>query len=263
MVPIILASLFAMTASLVGVVAVWRRAGRAIERNTDFLISFSAGVFLVIAYNLASESVEYASTLRSGLLWIFLGALGIWVLFKLLPILHTHQDDEHGEAHVIDVRRMLLGDGLHNIGDGILLAASFAVSTSLGIAAAISVFVHELIQEISEFFVLRGAGYTARQALTLNFIISSTVLIGSVGGFFLLDSFEVLEGPFLGLAAGAFLVVVLHDLIPHSVRNSTGRLHYAKHLVWFAIGIALMLGVSTFVGHQEPEVAMVSEVASA
>ncbi len=263
MVLIILASLLAMSASLVGVIAVWKRAGRSIERNADFLISFSAGVFLVIAYNLASESVEHASTLGSGLLWIFFGALGIWVLFKVLPILHTHQDDEHGEESTIDVRRMLLGDGLHNIGDGILLAASFAVSTSLGIAAAISVFVHELIQEISEFFVLRGAGYSARQALTLNFLISSTVLIGSVGGFFLLDSFEVLEGPFLGLAAGAFLVVVLHDLIPHSVRASNGRLHLVKHLVWFAVGIALMAGVSTLVAHQEPEVASITAVAQA
>ncbi len=262
MVPIILASLLAMTASLVGVIAVWRRAGRAIERNADFLISFSAGVFLVIAYNIANEAVEHASTLGSGLLWIFFGALGIWVLFKLLPALHVHRDEEDEEEahHPIDVRRMLVGDAFHNIGDGILLAASFAVDTSLGIAAAFSVFIHELVQELSEFFVLRAAGYTARQALTLNFIISSTVLVGSVGGYFLLESFEVLEGPFLGLAAGAFLVVVLHDLIPHSVRSSSGRLHYVKHLVWFVVGIALMAGVSTLVAHQEPEVAATAPV---
>jgi len=254
-----------MAASLVGVIAVWKRAGRAIERNADFLISFSAGVFLVIAYNIASEAVEHASTLGSGLVWIFSGALGIWVLFKLLPALHVHpeEDDDEAESRPIDVRRMLVGDAFHNIGDGILLAASFAVSVPLGMAAAVSVFIHELIQELSEFFVLRAAGYTARQALTLNFIISSTVLVGSVGGFFLLSSFQVLEAPFLGLAAGAFLVVVLHDLIPHSVRSSSGRLHYLKHLVWFAIGVGLMLGVSTIVGHQDPGTAAVAVVARA
>ncbi len=251
MISIFLASLLVMLASLAGVVLVWKRAGRLIERNSDFLISFSAGVFLVVAYTLATEAATHAETFGDGMLWVFLGALAVWVLFKLLPTLHKHPDDDQEGvvAEGIDVRRMLLGDGFHNIGDGIFLAASFAVNTSLGIAATISIIVHELIQEISEFFVLRTAGYSARQALTLNFIISSTVLVGAVGGYFLLDSFEALEVPLLGLSAGAFLVVVLHDLIPHSVRSSKERLHYSKHLLWFGMGFAIMLGISSIFSH--------------
>ena len=106
------------------------------------------------------------------------------------------------------------------------------------------------VQGISEFFVLIGGGYSPRQALTLNFIISSTILVGSVGGYFLLDSMEILEVPLLGLAAGAFLIVVLHDLIPHSIRSSTERLHYMKHLVWFAIGVILMFIISLLFAHE-------------
>ncbi len=262
MTTLLLASLLVMAASLAGVVAVWKRAGRILERNADFLVSFSAGVFLVVAYRLATEAVEHADSFGDGVLWVFLGALFTWVLFKLVPMLHSHHDDadEHEHAHEgldqhdhssLDIRRMLLGDGLHNIGDGLLLAASFAVSPALGIAAAASVFVHELIQGISEFFVLRSAGYSARQALTLNLIINSTILIGALGGYFLLDALEVLEVPLLGLAAGTFLVVVLHDLIPHSVKSSTEKLHYTKHMVWFLVGLAIMFGASAFISHEE------------
>jgi zinc transporter ZupT len=55
-----------------------------------------------------------------------------------------------------------------------------------------------------------------------------------------LESFEALEVPILGLSAGAFLVVVLHDLIPHSVRTSRRENVYFRHLMWFVIGVLLM-----------------------
>jgi len=240
-----------MFASLVGVFSVWRRAGRAIERNLNLLVSFSAGVFIVIAYQLGIEVVEHSATLGSGLVWIVIGLLTVWLLFKFLPSSHHHHD-EASETHPhsrLDARRIMASDALHNLGDGILLATSFAVSSSLGMLTALSIFVHELVQEISEFFVLRQAGYSTKSALILNFAISATVLLGALGGFFLLESFETLEVPLLGLASGAFLVVVFHDLIPHSVRSSRHENLYWRHLLWFLVGMVLMFVVSTFTAH--------------
>ena len=49
-----------MLASLVGVFAVWGKAGSLIEENLDFLTSFSAGVFLIVAYHLGEETLEHA-----------------------------------------------------------------------------------------------------------------------------------------------------------------------------------------------------------
>ena len=248
MIEILLYSVLIMLASLVGVFSVWRRAGRAIERNLNLLVSFSAGVFIVIAYQLGIEVVEHSATLGSGLVWIVIGLLTVWLLFKFLPSSHHHHD-EASETHPhsrLDARRIMASDALHNLGDGILLATSFAVSSSLGMLTALSIFVHELVQEISEFFVLRQAGYSTKSALILNFAISATVLLGALGGFFLLESFETLEVPLLGLASGAFLVVVFHDLIPHSVRSSKRENLYWRHLLWFLIGAVLMFAVSIF-----------------
>lgn len=240
---LIITALIIMLASLSGVVSVSRHLGVFIERNLSVLVSFSAGVFCIINFTLISETLAHSTSLLSGLLWIVGGALGIFVIFRILPTFHHHHDahEEHDHHHSrIDTRRIIFSDALHNIGDGILLAAAFTISIPLGIAAAASIFIHEIVQEISEFFVLKQAGFTTAQALTLNFAISSTILIGAIGGFVALDYFTHIEIPFLGIAAGALLVVILHDLIPHSVRTSRHTNMYAKHIGAFLLGIALM-----------------------
>jgi zinc and cadmium transporter len=250
---VLIFSLIVMLASLTGVFTVWKNAGKFIESNLRFLVSFSAGVFLVVAYQLGKEAVEHAETVTSGFLWILIGAIVIWLVFKIMPGFHHHHDEnEEDHPHSkIDARRILASDAIHNIGDGVLLAAAFAINIGLGIVTAISIFVHELVQEVSEFFVLRQAGFSTKKSLALNFSISGTILIGSLGGFLLLESFEALEVPLLGVAAGSFLVVVLHDLIPHSVRTSKIQTNYTKHAFWFLLGIILMIGVNAFMPHSE------------
>lgn len=247
MTELLLASVSVMGASLAGVIAVWSRAGTFVEKNLGFLVSFSAGVFLVIAYHLATETLEHAESTALGLLYIFAGAVFLWVLSKLLPSAHVHSGV--GGGATIDARRILLSDSIHNVGDGLLLAASFAVAPALGFATTVSIFIHELVQELSEFFVLRGAGYSTSKALLTNFLVSSTILIGAVLGFFLLESLDWLEAPLVGLAAGMLLVVLLHDLIPHSLRSSVGFRHGAAHLAWGSLGLVLMALVSAALGH--------------
>ena len=145
----------------------------------------------------------------------------------------------------------MIGDALHNVGDGILLTSAFVISPVIGLIAMVSIFVHELVQEVSEFFVLRQAGFSARKALALNFLVSATILIGSLGGYILLEAFEVIELPLLGIAAGSFIVVVIYDLIPHSVRHSKKQTKYGKHLAWFLVGLVLMFSIGLIAGHPE------------
>jgi zinc and cadmium transporter len=146
-----------------------------------------------------------------------------------------------------------VSDGIHNLGDGIVIVASFMASSALGIATTLSIMVHEMLQEISEFFVLRDAGMSVRSALIWNFISSSSILVGAVGAYFLLGQFEALEVPLLGLAAGAYLIVVFHDLIPHSIADAKQFGHIVKHVAYFIIGLMLMSFVMTYLPHPEYE----------
>lgn len=248
---IVIASIIIMLASLIGVIFTWNVLGTFIKNNIGLLVSFSAGVFFILVMSLGAEVFHHAHTITEPLLWIAAGVVGVLLLFRMLPNFHHHHSDVHEDhAHsAIDVRKIIISDSIHNIGDGVLLAASFAVSIPVGIAATISIFIHEIIQEISEFFVMRQAGLSTTKALLVNLASSSTILIGAIGGFFLLDVFEAIELPLLGLSAGAFLVVVLHDLIPESVRHSHKEKKYIQHLVFFAIGCLLMVAVGLFVSH--------------
>jgi len=249
---LILAALTIMLASLAGVITIWNRLGSIIERNLSVLVSFSAGVFLLIVYALTTETLEHAASPSLGIAFVVLGIALALVLFRNMPGFHHHHDtqaEEHTHSH-IDTRRILASDAVHNMGDGILLAAAFSVSTEVGIITTVSVFIHELVQEVSEFFVLRQGGYSVRRALALNALVSSTVLVGAIGGYFLLETFEQLEAPLIGIAAGMLLVVVVHDLIPHSIRSSRQSARYGKHLAWFALGALLMWSLGTVAGHE-------------
>lgn len=249
MLEIILYSLLIMTSSLVGVFSVWKNFGSIMEKNLHYLVSFSAGIFLVIAYNLIIETTHYTEKLQYSVFWILVGVVLIWTIFKFLPQFHQHDQIEKDKEHRLDPRKIVFSDAIHNIGDGILLATSFVVSSTFGVLTALSIFIHELIQEISEFFILRESGYSTKKSLKINFAASSTILIGSIGSYFLLETFEIIELPLLGIAAGTFLVVVLQDLIPHSLKHSISTKHFFKHLVWFAIGILIMFLISSNLEH--------------
>ena len=232
-----------MLASLIGAISVWQKIGLTIEKNLHYLVSFSAGVFLLIAYELGHEAGWGA--------WILLGVASSLLLFRLLPDFHHHHDNEHNDHNhsSIDARRVIISDAIHNIGDGILLVAAFSVSSALGLATTLSIFIHEIIQEISEFFVLKQAGFTTKKALMLNFLTSSTILIGAIGGYFLLEKFEAIELPLLGITAGAFFVIVLHDLVPHSIKSIKTKKHAFQHVLWFALGAVLISIASAIIPH--------------
>ncbi len=239
---ILTASVLVMLVSLSGKLITIRQVGPFFQRNLHFLVSFAAGVIFVVMYRLVAEIVEHTGSLVGGLPWILVGGLVVFTAFRYLPHFHHHHDaSAKGHTHSrIDASRILFSDGIHNVGDGVVIVTSFAASPLLGIVSTVSIMVHEMLQEISEFFVLREAGLSTRKALMYNLLTSSTILVGALGGFFLLERFEALEIPLLGFAAGSYLIVVFHDLIPHSLGMANEHGHHLKHALFFVAGIALM-----------------------
>ncbi len=250
---LLIACFVIMLASLSGKVLVWRSAGAFIERNLHLMVSFAVGVFLIFALQLSREVFEHLPTIVA-FLWIAGGAIAITILCQFLPHghdAHEHDADHNHEHEHVDAHRMLISDAIHNAGDGILLAASFVAGPVFGFTAALGVFIHEIVQETAEFFVLRDAGYSVRRALLLNFATASTVLIGAVGGYILLGFFETIEAQLLAIAAGGVFSVIFFDLLPHSIRDARAQSSVTKHIAWFIAGCMLMYGVTVVVPHQE------------
>ncbi|MFW6209934.1 MAG: ZIP family metal transporter [Patescibacteria group bacterium] len=239
------AAFLVMLTSLAGVIFLHKTARQFLEERLAYLVSFSAGVFLVTAGALALEALHLFASAWQALGAIALGYIAAWALHFVLPETHHHHDTACAHGHG-GARRLIVGDAIHNIADGIILVPAFMVSPILGVTVAASILVHEFLQEVSEFFVLRQNGYTTRQALTINFAVSSTIMIGVVVGGLALATLAV-EGLLLALSAGFFLHVVVHDLLPKRRVHRSGA-QLTEHVLIVALGVVAMASVNVLLG---------------
>jgi zinc and cadmium transporter len=242
-----------MLVSLSGVLFTTKRLAGWMERNLKYLISFSAGVFLVIFFNLTRETYEHTTNVWVTLAYIVLGFVALSIISAFIPEYHHHHTKEHNHTHSIkSANRMILGDAVHNVGDGIVIAIAFLVNPFVGLVATIGIIVHETIQEISEFFVLKDAGYTVREALLRNFIASSTILVGAAIGYFAIHT-ETVTAIILGISAGAFLYISSKDLVPRVVRHALEDRSYIRYIQFAILGMTLIFTLTYFIGHAHEE----------
>lgn len=247
---LIISSFIVILASLSGVLFTTKKLSSVVERNLHFLVSFSAGVMLIVTFGLMRESLEHDKII--GLIWILVGCLSTWMILKLFPESHHHH--EKGESHKhnhIDARKIVLADTIHNIGDGILIATSFSINTTFGFITTLGVIVHEVLAEISEFFVMKEAGWDNKKAIRINLLSATSVLIGVFGAHTLLSLSEHMDVVLLGIAGGVLLSVLLQDLIPHSIRSGKENLScLKKHIVWFLLGALIMFLATNLFSHE-------------
>lgn len=247
---IIIAGVAIMVASLSGVVFTQKIAAKFLEERLSYLVSFSAGVFLITAGALALEVFELAETTFMAVLLIALGYGLAWGIQIVMPESHQHHDPNcaplHQHGSKKSARKLIIGDAVHNVADGIILVPAFMVSPALGIAVTVSILIHEVLQEISEFFILKQAGYSTKKALAINFMVSSTIFIGIALGYFAV-AYHNLEVLLLAVSAGFFLHVVMHDLLPRP-HNHENKRDFLLHVVVLASGLLVMASVALALG---------------
>ena len=134
---------------------------------------------------------------------------------------------------------MLVGDALHNVLDGVLIAAAFLTDVHLGVVTTLAIAAHEIPQEVGNFAVLLHSGVSRGRALALNLLTSLTAVIGGVVGFLALETaFRLL--PFaLAVAAASLLYVAVADLIPGLHRRVDPRSSVTQVLL-IGCGIAII-----------------------
>jgi zinc and cadmium transporter len=229
----LIATFLVSAISLIGVFFV-----RWSERVEEVLLGFAAGVLLATAFlDLFPEAVAHGAADRN----IFTAALAAMVLFfvleRLIHSFHLHEESHASASGYL----ILIGDGLHNMIDGIVIAASFLVSPELGITTTVAVSAHEIPQEIADYGILVRRFSRAR-ALLLNFVSGLTALAGAV----LCWGFREVIEPHLGWAltgtAGMFIYIAASDLIPelHHVRRRGSWAHTLPLLAGIAV-IALLV----------------------
>ncbi len=143
----------------------------------------------------------------------------------------------------------LLGDFIHNFIDGMIIAASFVNSITVGVAATIAVIFHELPQEMGDYGILIYAGIERRKALILNSAAALSVVVGGVFGSFFLSAVENLEGYMVAFSAGAFLFLSASELIPE-MHEEHDRGRALLQLVILVLGMATIYMLGIFFHHE-------------
>jgi zinc and cadmium transporter len=157
---------------------------------------------------------------------------------------HHAQDQRHAHQHEAARKKasgslVLVGDALHNVLDGVLIAAAFLTDTHLGIVTALAIMAHEIPQEVGNFAVLLNSGVSRRRALLLNLVTSLTAVIGGVIGFFALEQALAILPFAVAVAAASLLYVAVADLIPGLHRKVDPRSSITQ-VVLIGLGIALI-----------------------
>lgn len=157
-----------------------------LPRFADRMVAFAVGVMLAIAFTeLIPESMHRGLDPEEAGLVLLGGLLAFFLLEKLALWRHdhTHEGHAHGRTGADgrgkpQVGLIVLGDGLHNAVDGVLIAAAFLTEPALGWATALAVLAHEIPQEIGDFMVLLDAGVPRQRALALNALSGAAMVAG-------------------------------------------------------------------------------------
>ena len=188
------------------------------SRLLPHLISFAIGALLGAALlALLPHALGAADPHNVGMA-VLLGLLGFFLLEKMVLWRHCHSGEceTHTLAHGGHAAGtlILIGDGMHNLVDGVLIGAAFLVDVHLGVVTALAVAAHEIPQEVGDFAVLLHSGFSRRKALVYNVLSSLTTLIGALGAYWSLGGMQSVLPYVLAVAASSFIYIAVADLIP-------------------------------------------------
>jgi zinc and cadmium transporter len=217
------------------------------------MVSLSVGILLSTSLlHALPEAFESHADTHALFATLLGGLLAFFLLEKFAVLRHSHHYEGDGHAHEHGHDRheagrsgwmILVGDGLHNFTDGILIAAAFLANPNLGLLTALAIIAHEIPQEIGDFIVLLNAGFTRVRAYVYNLLCSLMAVVGGVLGYYTLDRATDLIPYVLVFASSGFIYIAVSDLMPQMQRRATVR-ETIPQVLLIALGVAIVLFVT-------------------
>lgn len=214
------------------------------------MVSLSVGILLATSLlHALPEAFESGADTHALFATLLAGLLGFFLLEKFAILRHSHhyEGDGHSHEHGHDAHEagksgwmILIGDGLHNFTDGILIAAAFLADPNLGLITALAIVAHEIPQEIGDFIVLLNAGFSRTRAYAYNLICSLLAVVGGVVGYLMLERATGWIPYVLVFASSGFIYIAVSDLMPQMKRRATLR-ETVPQILLISLGVAVIL----------------------
>ncbi|MFW9875345.1 MAG: ZIP family metal transporter [Candidatus Thorarchaeota archaeon] len=262
--------------SLVGVFMISLRE-KTLDKLLFILVAFATGTILATAlFDLIPESLHHLEELNAGagliesILFaiIIIGFVVFFILERFIYWFHGHAHEKEDELVCYDnltegmdkvIERggkiknfallNLIGDGLHNFLDGIIIMVAFLSGLGSGIVITLAVIFHELPQEIGDFGILLYGGFSKKRAILFNFGSALVALLGGLFAYFLSAQVEVFNFFFLAFSGGGFLYIASTELMPELIKEKNLKKSIIQALV-FLCGIILIMTLVLVLPHE-------------
>ena len=221
------------------------------HKFSDIILSFAAGVMLAAAvFGLVLPSLEYGG--KYGLLitvaGIFVGAICLNLVDKLVPHLHKMMGDDIEEHNSTKLNKILLfvtAIAIHNLPEGIAAGVGFGAGNS---AQALIIAGGIALQNIPEGMVIiapmLAAGVKPRKTFAIAALTGLIEVVGTLIGYFSVSIASAILPFALAFAGGTMLYVISDEMIPET--HSHGSERTATYAL--LVGFCLMLCVDVLLG---------------
>lgn len=225
------------------------------QRLADILLGFAAGMMLAASsFSLilpgldAGEQVSGSAGLGAA---IVVAGMGLGVLLMLgLDEFTPHEHDSTGPCgagceRVGRVWLFVLAIALHNLPEGMAIGVSFAQGDlQVGLPLTTAIALQDIPEGLAVAMALRGAGLSPLAAAAIAAASGVLEPVGALLGVGLSGGLAATYPLGLGLAAGAMLFVVSHEVIPETHRNG----HQTPATIGLMAGFAVMMVLDTTLG---------------
>jgi zinc and cadmium transporter len=224
------------------------RSARVLPHFVSFATGALIGAALLALLPEAIEGAGVAGAHRLGLV-LAVGLGFFFIVEKLVLWWHAHSHDEPGHDHREHASGVLVlvGDSVHNALDGILIAAAFLGSPSLGLVTTFAVAAHEIPHRVGDWALLVHSGLSRQRALWLNLATGLASVAGALLAFFALRDALGLLPYALAFAAAGFLYIAVAGLIPGLHRRADPATS-ATQVVFIVLGV-LVVGAAARLTH--------------
>jgi len=225
------------------------------SRTQDIMLGFAAGMMLAASsFSLILPGIEAAQALCGNPLLaacvvVFGLALGVALMIGLDRFVpHEHQESGRRGPDAQRINRVwlfVLAITLHNLPEGMAIGVSFANGDmKVGLPLTTAIAIQDIPEGLAVALALRVTGISAWRATLIAIGSGLMEPLGAVVGLGVSSGFALGYPVALGLAAGAMIFVVSHEVIPETHRNG----HETPATLGLMLGFGVMMFLDTALG---------------
>jgi zinc transporter, ZIP family len=201
-------------------------------------MAFTAGLLTFLGIEALTESFQLQAALPASLGGAGLVLLGVALSFLGMTALAGRLAGGSAATGMTLALLIAVGIGLHNLGEGLAIGASFALGElQLGAFLIVGFMIHNVTEGLGIATPVAKTRVTVLALAGLALIAGAPAILGAwIGGY---ATSDVLGALFFAIAAGAALQVVV-EVGRYVARTAPGGLRSGHAIAGFIVGVATM-----------------------